>query len=46
MSADAAAVVFESSKCRPAAIGFIGLGTGCLVGGSQALMDLISAIDA
>ena len=46
MSADTAAVVFESSKRWPVAIGFIGLRTGYLVGGGQALMGLISAIDA
>jgi hypothetical protein len=44
MSADTAALVFESSKCWPVAIGFIGLGTGYLVGGSQRLMGLISVI--
>ena len=45
MSAEAAAGVFESSKCWPEAIGLIGLGTGHLLGGGQALMCLISAID-
>jgi hypothetical protein len=38
-------LALESLKCRPVAIGFIGLGTGHLVGCGQALMDLISAID-
>ena len=37
MSADAATVVFETSKFWPVAIGFFGLGTGYLVGGGQAL---------
>ena len=37
MSADAAAVVFESSKFWPVAIGFLGLETGYLVGGGEAL---------
>jgi hypothetical protein len=37
MSADAATAVFETSKYWPVAIGFFGLGTGYLVGGSEAL---------
>src|SRR5882757_417933 len=37
MSADVAAVCCETSKFWPVAIGFFGLGTGYLVGGSQAL---------
>ena len=37
MSADAAAVAFETSKYWPVAIGFFGLGTGYLVGGGEAL---------
>lgn len=38
MSADAAAVVSESSKFWLVAVGFFGLGTGYLVGGCQALL--------
>jgi hypothetical protein len=46
MSADVAAVCCETSKFWPVAVGFFGLGTGYLVGGSQALFKYPTSREA